>query len=371
MKKLSERYDLLNITVIHCINEINMKLYRIFSLCCFVGVFFSACENKCDEQDPCLDNKIICTLPDNFIVVQHINAIIYFNEIIKGVDNETDNTLKDIKVVISADNEDFIGKEVIIEPEGIKILFDEKFVRSHKFNLQVYNPKNKLLYSKDFYIKVVDNKKSVNAKTILMLGDSWTSINDLITGEGYVYYLNQFFKEIVGSQLNFIGSRFINGPDKIAHEGRGGYTFQLWTSRPSGDLLNPLWNPSTNKIDFTNYREKICKWNTNIDLVSIQLGVNESLRKEVNPEEKNNMIVKKCVELIDCILEDSPACKIVINQAGLDKVDPEAFSTYPDEGLKKEIYQESIYNLRVILYEQLASDSRFGKNIFGDNRFWG
>lgn len=137
-----------------------------------------------------------------------------------------------------------------------------------------------------------------------------------------------------------------------------------WASKPTNDIVNPLWNPETDELDFTRYRQELCGNNTPIDLVNIQLGVNESLRKNENSDDDINTHVNAFIKLIEAIQKDSPSCKIIVQQCGLDEANYDAFSNFEGGKFNKESYQANIYKLRVALYNELSKRSDFNNTVF-------
>ena len=329
-------------------------------------VLLNACENHTHEefeQEPIpLQDSILSSFPSEIVCVPGIESVIYLNECVRGEDSGIDNTLKnDYTCKISRIGSESINDFITNTPEGIYIKSQEKNIGNHPLCIEIYNKTNELLSRKEFVVKVINPQQSHIKKTILLLGDSWTAINS-ITGEGYVHFIHECFQKTGIISPTFIGTRATN--NGIKHEGRGGYMALTWASKPTNDIVNPLWNPETDELDFTRYRQELCGNNTPIDLVNIQLGVNESLRKNENSDDDINTHVNAFIKLIEAIQKDSPSCKIIVQQCGLDEANYDAFSNFEGGKFNKESYQANIYKLRVALYNELSKRSDFNNTVF-------
>lgn len=320
-----------------------------------------SCFFSCSDDTAEMDRKknepsyMVCTLPDEFIVLGESKYVLYFNEFIRGNDTGADNTLKEYIFEIESSYPGITCSE-----EAIHIhIPNDRIPVEYPVYLKIFDLQHALLYSRYFVIKAIFPDKLTQRKNIWMLGDSWTATYEPGTGKGYVYFIKQFFEETANEIPCFIGTQKLPMED-IFYEAEGGTTIESWVYGKT----SPLWNRDTKAFDFTNYRQNVCGLDAPLDLVNIQLGVNESIRKNINTYGKLQRYINAYLGLIDAILHDSPDCRIIINPCGLDQASYEAWPLLYKDQFSKDVFQINVYKLRMVLWNALVVRNDFGKNVF-------
>ena len=139
---------------------------------------------------------------------------------------------------------------------------------------------------------------------------------------------------------------------------------------------NPLWNPTSEKVDFAYWRNLIGLSDT-LDIVTIQLGVNDCLGTLKTTKGQWGKNLDGAKTIIDAILDDSPSCKIIVNLVGLDAPSNTAWSSLNGLSSGKATYQKNVYYLRKYINEMLLERGDFGTSVFigqsvlGMNRWFG
>lgn len=334
-----------------------------------ITVIICLSNTSCEKEDILTPkgSDYLYLFPDEITCIPNVNCNIFFNECIPGVDflDKNDSNFLTYSVTAISDS---INTFWDYDQEAISIRPTIQDLGEHNLKISIYDPMEQLIAEKQFILKIISPNSDPISKNILILGDSWTEINSN-SGEGYVYYINECFKNTKYISPIFIGTNATN--NGIHHEGRGGYMARTWCDSPNNERKNPLWNIETKNIDFTHYREKLCKVDTHFDLVNIQLGVNECVRTSKCSTSDIKRHVKAFISLTEAILRDSPLCKVIIQPCGLDAESKDAFASLDNGIFSKEIYQTNLYRLREELYNQLSQRADFKKQVFWGQAVFG
>ena len=180
-------------------------------------------EEKLGVED--IDTKInspLITLPEDLYVITGREQTFYFNEFIYGIESNVDNTLLNYNIgaYLSPSG---LGNKCVATKEGFTIY--TKTSGEYNIAISIYDQYNNLLTKKICTLHSVD-APIVSKKSILMLGDSWTDINN--GNKGYTPYVNAALKEM-GITTKFIGTRDA-GTSGLKHEGIGGYAWTTFAS---------------------------------------------------------------------------------------------------------------------------------------------
>lgn len=161
---------------------------------------------------------------------------------------------------------------------------------------------------------------------------------------------------------------------KTSGTGDATITFNSWTLGGS----NPLWNTTTNKLDFTHYRRDLCGLSSPIDFCVTQLGVNDSLGALKTTKTDWQPYLDAATTLFDEILRDSPNCKIVVGLGAMGAPGTTGWSgLFGLSSGDKRTFQMNSYYLRIYLNETIKSRDDYKQNVFigqsvlGINRWHG
>ena len=135
---------------------------------------------------------------------------------------------------------------------------------SFNITIKVYKDGKSLVASKSTTIDVKSNT-GTGTKKALFIGDSLTDYNQ------YIQEIVNLFNEDT-CDIKLLGTKGWN--EQARHEGRSGWSTVSYAQRASvSDVVNPFWNTSTSKFDFSYYLT-----NNSIetpDIVVIMLGTND------------------------------------------------------------------------------------------------
>ena len=169
-------------------------------------------------------NSPLVTLPEDLYVITGREQTFYFNEFVYGIESNVDNTLLNYNIG-SRISPSGLGNKCVATKEGFTIY--TKTSGEYTITVSIYDYYNNLLTQKICTLHSVD-APVVSERSILMLGDSWTDINN--ANKGYTPYLNAALKEM-GITAKFIGTRDA-GTSGLKHEGIGGYAWTTFASSP-------------------------------------------------------------------------------------------------------------------------------------------
>lgn len=167
----------------------------------------------------------LITLPTDLYVVTGREQTFYYNEFIYGIESNRDNTLLNYNIEARV-SPSGMGSKCLTTKEGFTIYTET--TGNYTITVAIYDQFNNLLVEKATTLHVVD-AAAVSGKSILMLGDSWTDINN--GDKGYTPYVDKALKEI-GISMKFIGTRDA-GTSGLKHEGIGGYAYTTFVNAPS------------------------------------------------------------------------------------------------------------------------------------------
>jgi hypothetical protein len=309
----------------------------------------------------------LLTLPDRLYVVAGREQRFYYNQFIYGIESSHDNTLLNCRCEIKGPSNTVLGSNKSLCANDC-FAIHTKTAGSYPMTLNVYDQYMNPVAQK-FFTVCVKAIPTLSQKSILMLGDSWTDINNL--DRGYTSYLNKALKEL-GITMNFIGTRDA-GTSGLKHEGIGGYSWPSFAGPGS-----PLWNDTAGSLDFTWYRTVKCGLSAPLDYCNIQLGVNDCLSGNLTTTKEGwapNLAA--VTTLLDLILADSPNCKIIVNLSGLDAPTNTGWGILYGVGSQKTIFQLNSYYLRTYINELITARDDYDVNVFtgqsilGVNRWFG
>ena len=166
----------------------------------------------------------LITLPGHLYVATGREQTFFYNEFILGIESNIDNTLLNYNIGTKISPAK-VGNKCVASKEGFTIY--TKTAGEYTLTVSVYDQFNNLIVSKDCKLRTFDAKPLEN-KSILMLGDSWTDINN--GSKGYTPYLDKALKEM-GITMKFIGTRDA-GTSGLKHEGIGGYAWDTFVTAP-------------------------------------------------------------------------------------------------------------------------------------------
>ena len=161
---------------------------------------------------------------------------------------------------------------------------------------------------------------------------------------------------------------------KVSGTGDSTITFLSWTTGGS----NPLWNSTTDKLDFTHYRRDLCGLSSPLNLCNIQLGVNDCLSSnlKITKVDWGDTLIA-VTSILNAILADSPDCKIIVNLVGMDAPSTTAWASLSGMADAKRRYQVNCYYLRTYISELIMSRNDYntkvfiGQSVLGINRWYG
>ena len=207
--------------------------------------------------------------------------------------------------------------------------------------------------------------------------DSEPSISkdDVYSNNGSTY---QLFEKGSGyiTMSRISGSTEPSGNVLTRTSGTGDSTIQFtsWTLGGS----NPLWNTTTNKLDFTHYRRDLCGLSTALDFCNIQLGVNDCLGSLKTTKVDWKPYLDAAKTLFDAILADSPNCKIIVGLGAMGAPGTTGWSAlFGLSSGDKRTFQVNSYYLRTFLNEEIRNRADYKTNVFigqsllGINRWYG
>lgn len=132
---------------------------------------------------------------------------------------------------------------------------------------------------------------------------------------------------------------------------------------------NPLWNPTSNKVDATYYREQILGMTDNFDIVIIALGGNYCLGN-VRTDEQHDTQCGYAETIINAFLEDSPNCKVIVQSRTFGSPTLSPWSENYGISIQKVAFQINAYNLQQKLLAMITAREDYNTSVFvGDGHF--
>ena len=131
---------------------------------------------------------------------------------------------------------------------------------------------------------------------------------------------------------------------------------------------NPLWNSLTGKLDFTNYRQNICGLNTKLNFCNIELGGNECI---AGTEEEIMQVPTYMEAIINCILADSPNCKIVVYPVHIDSPSTTGWTSIGFLSQNKLSYHKRAKLLCDVMVNYIQSRNDYNVNVFISQGYFG
>jgi len=232
-------------------------------------------------------SKIKIELPAKIYAVKSQEICIFKNNLVRSFSTEFNR-------LIECYTTDLSLAEIKAYDEFIKIT--PAAVGSYNLQFRFFNEYGTEIQSKDVTLEVVDNVGLSSAATVVMCGDS-------ITTEGYniTQTIGASFAALGGTQPDLAGSKTAGA---YKNEAILGKTWSYF-----GTSLGPFWSGSS--VDFDWYSTTYLAGAT-IDLISFQLGVNDSFVNSLHSEAAIDSIVDKAKYLFDRFKLHNAAGKFVI-----------------------------------------------------------
>lgn len=188
----------------------------------------------------------------------------------------------------------------------------DKDIGSYKWEINVLNSKNEIVATGSTKIIVSAQNAGKDKKiSLLIIGDSLTNAS---------VYPSEIYELMTksGIDLTLIGSHAGSGrkPDKIAHEGYGGWSWATfstkWTDKQDYRAKSKFLVLKNDKpvLDFKAYVQKYAK-GRNPDFVTVMLGTNDVFNaNEGNIEQRIKTIFSAADKFIAEIRKDAPDAQI-------------------------------------------------------------
>lgn len=125
---------------------------------------------------------------------------------------------------------------------------------------------------------------------------------------------------------------------------------------------NPFWNTATSQLDLANYKSNY-GISGNIDLISMQLGINDNERYRYGTEAEIDAIVAHAQTFVDFIIAQEPTCKLMINLTTTDCNTKDAFASNYGATQPKEFHRRNVWRLREKLIESFDQGA-YNVNVF-------
>lgn len=151
------------------------------------------------------------------------------------------------------------------------------------------------------------------------------------------------------------------GSTLTLQSGGGSDTIEFTSFTQTGG--NPLWNPDTNEVDATYYREQILGMTDNFDIIVINLGANYCLGS-VNTDDENETQWGYAETIINAFLADSPDCKIIVSSQSFGAPTLCPWSENYGISIQKVAYEINAYNLQTKLLSEITSRDDYLTNVF-------
>lgn len=201
------------------------------------------------------------------------------------------------------------------------------------FTVNVYDDNGNLLEQSTSTLHTIDDVALASATNYMDVGDSITANGRITT----VTHSN--YTALGGTVPTFHGTQ---GSSPYFHEGRSGYTFDLFTGASS-----PFWNGSA--ISVTDYRTTN-SINDPMDVVNIMLGVNDAFQSNVLTESQLDDIIADAETLIDAFIADSTG-KIIVHLPTIAGNTRDGWASSYGADNNRMSYKINIFNIRLRLLE--------------------
>lgn len=124
---------------------------------------------------------------------------------------------------------------------------------------------------------------------------------------------------------------------------------------------NPFWNPTTNQLDLAYYKSRI-GFSGNFDVVTMRMGINDCLYKNVHTEQDFDVTLDRYKYLVNLFLEDG--AKVIVELPLTDVSDHDAWGVNDGSGSTnagKNMYQADMWRWREAIIET------FDNGAYGDD----
>ena len=276
------------------------------------------------------------TIPNNIYTVVGTEFSLYYDAVILSKDSGLQSPLN-YNVEVYCD----IGKMTERCYRHTPILAD---VGTHTLTVSVYDKNKVVVETKTVNMNVINATAPASIKNVLLVGDSLTDWDNMPKA------ISDKFVSLGSNAPVFWGTQITNG---VNHEGRGGWAYVTFAGASS-----PFYNAGG--LDIANYRSVLSMGAEKFDVVSFQLGVNDSFGT-LKTEEYIFAVVALAKSLIDAFLIDNASTEIIIEIPTIDGNTKGGWGTnYGAEGYK-EYYQRNIFNLRELLLQEFDDNAYSSK----------
>lgn len=203
-------------------------------------------------------------------------------------------------------------------------------VGTETMTINVYDDNNNLIAAKSVSLNIVEDSGNSISANILMVGDSLTFAGTITST------LRTSLLTFTGITPTFYGSQ---GTSPNNQEGRAGWAFSSFVGATS-----PFYNGGV--IDIANYRSSVLSSAPVFDIVTIQLGVNDSFDNDVKTDAEITAILDDAKTLIDAFIADNSDSKIIVQLPTLCANTLDGWADDYDATRKRNNYKENIFLLR-------------------------
>jgi|GEM_PF-1790836 len=345
----------------------------------------------------------LLTVPSVITAVVGTELNIYYDGILHGVSNGTQG-LDGIDVQITG----AVGKALERE---FRIKATSEKIGSHVMTIKVFDGVGELVLTQTFILKVIAATLPDTVRHVCQLGDSLSSAGQItipladnfvslggttpvfvgsvgiepiqfeayggwrfssFASSGDIHYRFQVSGVAsvgIGDEYTNNGSTFTvteinttSGVGNINTTKTGGNeptaSGTLAKASGSGDSVisfsssskeagNPLWNPNTNQLDVAYYRANIGMGAEKIDIITMQLGINDSgIGDSLKTDADRLVIINNAKAIIDAFVADNANCKIIIALPSIGGNSKDGYGTNYGANYSKQAYETNIFALR-------------------------
>ena len=268
------------------------------------------------------DNQI--TIPNEIVAVVGTELNLYLDALVNTQDNGI-STLSNIEIICD---------KGIIKDRMWQYTALVGDVGSETMTIKFYED-GEIIETKTVTLTTISNSAPSAVSDVLLIGDS-------ITNNGTIPSTSRAKFIALGSNTPIYHGT--QGSGFNLHEGRPGWKFSNFVGASS-----PFYNGGS--LDIANYRSANSIANT-FDVVSVQLGVNDSFKDNVCTLEELEAIIKDAKTLIDAFISDSASTKIIIQLPTIDGNTYGGWGANYEATKSKKVYKQNIFNLRSRILEE-------------------
>lgn len=267
------------------------------------------------------------TIPSNVVAIVGVTTALYYDALILAGD-------KGLESPIGCTVEVYCTKGKIEERAWVytPVVGD---IGTTSLTVKVYSDTGVKITEKTVTLETIASAAPAAVKNIVNIGDS-------LVGNGTITTILRDNFVLLGSNTPVFWGTLGTGSNK--HEGHGGWTFGSFTSSMSG--TNPLY--SGGALNIAAYRTTLGMGSDKFDVVTLQLGINESLYSTFS-EETLSANITYAKAICAAFLADNSTTKIIVMlPSSCGNTKGGWGENYGAAGFKEE-YRRNIHRLRELI----------------------